>query len=110
MMVINLSGALMDKIRIQMRQCIHFFERVFIIQIIMIQCNSRAGQLSESKPYSLFFFFITIGAFFPAKNCTNRSAYPHVLPFLTQSTYGRLCTAFCCVSLKLLFNLKSCNL
>ena len=44
MMVINLSGALMDKILIQMRQCIHFFERVFIIQIIMIQCNSRAGQ------------------------------------------------------------------
>ena len=67
MMVINLSGALMDKIRIQMRQCIHFFERVFIIQIIMIQCNSRAGQLSESKPYSLFFFFYNYWRLFSGK-------------------------------------------
>ena len=44
MMVINLSGALVDKIRIQMRQCIHFFERLVIIQIIRTQCNSRAVQ------------------------------------------------------------------
>ena len=44
MMVINLSGALMDKIRIQMRQCIHFSESVVIIQIIMSQCNSGAVQ------------------------------------------------------------------
>ena len=44
MMVINLSGALVDKIRIQMRQFIHFFESVVIIQIIMSQCNSRAVQ------------------------------------------------------------------
>ena len=43
-MVINLPGALVDKIRIQMRQCIYFFERVVIIQIIMIQCNSLAVQ------------------------------------------------------------------
>ena len=44
MMVINFSGALMDKIRIQMRQSIHFSESVVIIQIIMSQCNSRAVQ------------------------------------------------------------------
>ena len=70
-----------------------------------MQCsNQKANRVLCS-------FFITIGAFFPAKNYPKYSAYPHVLPFLTgQLSFGRLCTAFCCVSLRLQFDLNTCSL